>query len=708
MKAMKRSWLYLILVPALMMTSLAGGALAQSCTGDLVLWNRLGSQAQIQNSEIGLDGTYGGGDFVDGVFGQAYQVDYDDPDYMVTFPREAITPFAGCIEFWARIRDLPEQIGVAQARPIFFKLRHLRADSLSYLAGFNANDGCGNGGLVGQVGIDITTGSGGNGTWTYEQVLGEGQVEAWHHYALVWDEATIAGVDDGTRRIALFLDGQLESGRWREWDHPEFTDILGGQLQILALYDDYEAGSVAIDNLKIWNYAKTSFYDRFTEGPAQSWHVPGDAPTIQAGIDAASAGDIVCIACGTYYEHDIAMKSGVILTSESGRAGCVIIDAQQLGRVLICDGVSSTTAIAGLILTGGSADTGGGILCLDSQPTIANCVLADNIASHGGGLYCLNGAPVLNGCTVSANSAADGAGIYVRESSLQLNRTLVAYNEGTSIDCQWWAPVLTCCDLYGNTGGDWIGLFADQVVERGNFAADPCFCDAVAGDLTLCADSFCLPGNHPWGCDHLVGALGEGCAACDCTGPVSVFLSMFDIQVGRSTVTVVWQTLDGNDDGLYRLTASRNDRHWDVPHSMTAVGAFTAIDDSPQLAVEGPVIYSLYYRSDVEPWTLLQSQEITLPSAFPTTRLTGVHPNPFNPVTTVSFFVHRSQRVKISVFNVAGMRVAELTDQVYGAGFHSVVWDGVDAEGRDAPSGIYWVRMAARNSDDSRKVSLVR
>ena len=82
---------------------------------------------------------------------------------------------------------------------------------------------------------------------------------------------------------------------------------------------------------------------------------------------------------------------------------------------------------------------------------------------------------------------------------------------------------LTCSDLWGNVGGDWIGCIADQYGIDGNFSSDPLFCGLADGSTpmihsdaspySLHSDSPCLPGNHPYGYDcGLIGAWGVGCS----------------------------------------------------------------------------------------------------------------------------------------------------------------------------------------------------
>ena len=78
--------------------------------GACVLWNRLGSQTEVENSEVGPDGSYLGGGFTEGVFGDAFIANYNE-DNKVRFPKEVIFESAGTIEFWAKLTGFPSGLG---------------------------------------------------------------------------------------------------------------------------------------------------------------------------------------------------------------------------------------------------------------------------------------------------------------------------------------------------------------------------------------------------------------------------------------------------------------------------------------------------------------------------------------------------------------------------------------------------------------------
>ena len=89
--------------------------------------------------------------------------------------------------------------------------------------------------------------------------------------------------------------------------------------------------------------------------------------------------------------------------------------------------------------------------------------------------------------------------------------TVIAFNiDGQAVFCneEGYAS-LSCCDVYGNTGGDWVGCIAEQYGTENNISADPLFCNPAAGDFTLAADSPCL---DAFGCG-LLGPLGPGCGS---------------------------------------------------------------------------------------------------------------------------------------------------------------------------------------------------
>jgi flagellar hook assembly protein FlgD len=62
----------------------------------------------------------------------------------------------------------------------------------------------------------------------------------------------------------------------------------------------------------------------------------------------------------------------------------------------------------------------------------------------------------------------------------------------------------------------------------------------------------------------------------------------------------------------------------------------------------------------------------------------------------------------VAVFDVAGRRVATLYSGHHDRGTHSVSWDGRDERGRNVASGIYFVRLNARDYSASRKMVLLK
>jgi len=90
------------------------------------------------------------------------------------------------------------------------------------------------------------------------------------------------------------------------------------------------------------------------------------------------------------------------------------------------------------------------------------------------------------------------------------------------------------------------------------------------------------------------------------------------------------------------------------------------------------------------------------------TGLAGIHPNPFNPSTRVTFELARQCQVKIGVYDLTGRLVRELCAEPWPAGRHSVVWDGRDRAGEAVGSGIYLLSLQAGEYRATRKITLLK
>lgn len=180
----------------------------------------------------------------------------------------------------------------------------------------------------------------------------------------------------------------------------------------------------------------------------------GDFLAVQAGIDAAAAGDTLRIAPGTYEEHLLIDGKDLLLEGTTG-AEVTFLDGQYSGRVLTVLSAPGGVTLRGLTIQHGVMsgveinDQGGGVAAFLTALTVEDCVFQDNGASSRGaglvvGIFAPPGSP---------GTVASAAGI----PSLTVSRTLFLNNlcggSGGGIHCDEVPSLLVDCTFIGNHAG---------------------------------------------------------------------------------------------------------------------------------------------------------------------------------------------------------------------------------------------------------------
>jgi hypothetical protein len=86
----------------------------------------------------------------------------------------------------------------------------------------------------------------------------------------------------------------------------------------------------------------------------------------------------------------------------------------------------------------------------------------------------------------------------------------------------------------------------------------------------------------------------------------------------------------------------------------------------------------------------------------------NIYPNPFNPGTTIQFFVARRSPVTLTVFDLLGRKVRALVNETKNPGSFAVPWDGKGESGILAASGTYIIRLNVGNETKVQKALLLK
>ncbi len=476
---------------------------------------------------------------------------------------------------------------------------------------------------------------------------------------------------------------------------------------------------------------------------ARTWLVSpiggGDAPTIQAGIDSATAGDVVELANGVFQrtgnrDLDFGGKSITVRSQNDSPEYC-IIDCEGSYEdphrgFIFHSGEDSNSVLQGITIKNGSTQEpcpgcwGGAILCEnESSPTIRNCVFLDNVASSSGGaIKCMEGcSPKIVDCSFIDNIAAAGstsggglsAGAGYR--GLIARCTFMGNSAGNGGAAAFWdsSPEIVDCDFIdnhaGHHGGGVQSSYSSASFHGCSFRANSALFGGglivIGGESSSVVSSTFVANAAPY---------GAGIDAWDSVVQIHNTIIAFNTNgegvfcEGDAEVTVHCSDLHGNEDGDWIGCVG----------DQAGVNGNLSVD--PQFCDSDAGDLSLFATSPCLPenndcGTLIGAAGLGCsdPTAIPAVdeeQFPGIRsfPNPFNPNTTVSFELDRARHLSIAVLDISGKQVLVLVDRVFAPGSQSVAWNGRDALGRVVPAGTYFIRLQAGEWVKTSKVSLVR
>lgn len=127
--------------------------------------------------------------------------------------------------------------------------------------------------------------------------------------------------------------------------------------------------------------------------------------------------------------------------------------------------------------------------------------------------------------------------------------------------------------------------------------------------------------------------------------------------------------------------------------------AVTAMDDADHESIKHDLVTFWGYYEEGQGYRFTEFASYKVPDQFDF----SVEPNPFNPITTLSYDLPEAAFVALKVYDVSGRCTATLVDKQRDAGQYQLAWDA-----GSLPSGVYFAHLQAGGHQSVQKLLLTK
>lgn len=361
---------------------------------------------------------------------------------------------------------------------------------------------------------------------------------------------------------------------------------------------------------------------------------------------------------------DPAIEENSFTANHSSQGGAVYTDN---GNITISDNTFDAN----------DAPSGGAIYCFQSSGSINANIITENLAGNGGAIYCWFGDVDITSNQITGNEANGfGGGVYSIQSTFDFLNNLINANTATCGGGMYLLSAFPAVinstivdNTATNTGGGIGGGNGTQFVLMNSIVYGNTSGQITMDSTSTCEADYCdiqggwegannidlepmFAGISDYQLSNYSPCIGAANAECE-IGGVNYTAPLFDIQ-GNTRPNPVGSN---PDQGAYE----------------NVLGEMLAVQTNSQDDL--PSTYALHQNT----------------------------PNPFNPVTAISYELQASSFTNLAVYDISGRKVAELVNGWRDAGKHKILFDGSDFS-----SGIYIYQIKAGEFEATGKMVLIK